>query len=233
MPDARRSRSARPGRSALGPAILAPAILLGITSPAMANHDFDTIYPVFNSYDHTCYDGTLANRDKFCQTDNPTLSVFREGSINALGKQRIFEVLESQYDSGMSLDVTWPSSPRYADNAETDIIMQQGTALPASDNGFTWCNDAVSPRRCDQHYNQYRYTEVSRRIACHEAGHAVGSVHGNRARPQLADSDNRLGCMQDPIPEANQGELGTLNRHNVNETYLPASADASSDPYKE
>jgi hypothetical protein len=56
--------------------------------------------------------------------------------------------------------VNWPSSARYSGDAETDIIMQQGTALPASDNGFTWCNDAVTSRRCDQHYNQYRYTEV-------------------------------------------------------------------------
>jgi hypothetical protein len=76
-----------------GSAILAPAVLAALASPASAGHEFRTIYPV-GGYNHACYDGTLANRDKFCQTDNLNLTVFRRGAIRrrrAVGRELAFE----------------------------------------------------------------------------------------------------------------------------------------------
>lgn len=235
----------RRGMILAGSAILAPAFLAATVPTAVATHDYDTVYPTFAqrggngiAFNHLCYNGTITNRDLFCQQDNvDPVTVFREASINALGKQRIYEVIESEYDVGLPLNVTWPANPKYTDDKETDLIAQQGTQMPPEDNGWTWCNDAVDNRlyRCDQHYAQFRYTEVSRRLACHEAGHAMGLVHGKYSDPPLSggSGDNRLGCMQDPIPTVNDGELGTLERHNLNYEYGPTSATASSDPYKE
>jgi hypothetical protein len=202
----RRSPHAR----TLGVVALAAAALLAATTAALGVH-VDSMFKTAN-YGPNCGDGNLG--DTFCQTDNATLTVFREGSIGSTGRSNIASTLNNEY-APTDLSVSFPGSPSYSGSAETDIIYRQGT-VPGTDTGIAWCNDAVSSTKCDQHYNQFDSANPSTGLACHETGHAVGLTHGQNAAPQLSNGDNSLGCMTKPVETS---DLGAHNTNSINATY--------------
>jgi hypothetical protein len=190
---------------------LAAVAALATAAVALAVH-VDSMYPTAN-YSPTCVDGSMGST--FCQTDNATLTVYRESSLTSTGKSNIAFVLDNEYHV-TDLNVSYPSTPSYSGDAETDIIYQQRGDVPSNLDGIAWCNDAVTSVRCDQHYNAFRSSSPGRAISCHETGHAVGLTHGANASPAISQTDPSLACMQTPTPT---GDLGAHNTNSINATY--------------
>ncbi|MEU9133065.1 hypothetical protein AB0D08_34035 [Kitasatospora sp. NPDC048540] len=176
----------------------------------------DNMYPTGN-YAPVCHDGSRS-QGHFCQTDNATLTVYREGSLTAAQKATIKSAL-SEYYSPTDLSVTIQSRGVYTGSSETDIIYQAGD-LPQNVVGMTWCDDAVDPWKCDQHYVRFNSSAaevgpINKSDVCHETGHAVGLTHGNNASPAVGKNDKIVGCMTDD----DNYFLGANNRTNINATY--------------
>lgn len=190
-------------------------LVLGVAGYATANH-IDSMFKTAN-LDNDCFDGTLAGSKTLCRTDNAALNVWREGSIPA-GSERtnIGAVLADEFRP-TDFSVTFVQSPSYSGDAETDVIYQKGDT-PSGTAAITWCNDAVTDTRCDQHYSRYS-NFITKGLACHESGHAVGLTHGQQASPSVSNTDGTLGCLQTPIPPSNNGELGTHSKQLINDTY--------------
>jgi hypothetical protein len=190
--------------------LLVCGVVLGLSTTAWAHH-IDSMFPTaFTS--SSCSGGGMGTT--YCQTDNAALSVFRESSIGSTGRVNIAQVLNSQYDL-TDLSVSFPASPVYTGSSETDVIYQRSTAVGAN-AGVTWCNDAVSSTKCDQHYVAFGDVNPSPGLACHESGHAVGLSHGHFSNPQVSDSDPSLACMTTPVLSS---VLGTHNTGAINATY--------------
>ncbi|WLQ39713.1 hypothetical protein P8A22_06675 [Streptomyces laculatispora] len=151
-------------------------------------------------------------------TDNATLTIYRQGSLTSGEKSVISSALTGYYGP-TDLAVSIKSSGTYTGSSETDIVYQAG-ALPATTIGRTWCDDAVTARKCDQHYvrfndNTSSIGAINKSNACHESRRAVGLTHGPQASPKLGLYDNRLGCMSyDDVYG-----LGSNNIQNINATY--------------
>jgi hypothetical protein len=190
--------------------LLAVVAALATAGAAVATH-VDSMMPTVN-YHPSCIDGSPG--DPFCQTDNADLTIFRQSSLTSTGKSNIAAMLNREY-APTDLAVIYASTPSYSGGAETDIIYQQGT-VPGTDTGLTWCNDAVSSTKCDQHYNRFDSASPGQGIACHETGHAVGLTHGQQAYPQLSNEDSSLACMK---KSASTSDLGTHNTNMINATY--------------
>ncbi|MCW5254690.1 hypothetical protein IBX28_30120 [Streptomyces sp. SHP 1-2] len=174
------------------------------------------MYPTAN-FSRNCYDGSLSN-GTFCQTDNATLTVYRQSSLTSGEKNAISSALTSYYGP-TDLAVSIKSSGVYTGSSETDIIYQAG-ALPKTTIGVAWCDDAVTSRKCDQHYvrfndNTSSIGPINKADTCHETGHAVGLTHGPQASPKLGLYDDRLGCMS----YNDVYGLGSTNVQNINATY--------------
>jgi hypothetical protein len=166
------------------------------------------------NYNHDCFDGTLDGPSQFCQTDNASLTAWREDTFSSTGKAIVRDVLLGEFDV-TDLNVSFVS-PTFTGDAETDIIyIARGTQSA----GVAWCNDAVSATKCDQHYNAYNNATPFPEVVCHESGHAVGLTHGQEADPRVSNTDSALGCMQMPPPGTNTGQLGSHNRGQINGTY--------------
>jgi hypothetical protein len=191
-------------------AVAATAALVAAAA-AVASH-VDSMYPTAN-YNPSCTDGSMGST--FCQTDNATLTVYRQASLTSTGKSNIAYVLNNEYNV-TDLNVSYPSTPSYSGDAETDIIYQQRSDVPSNLDGIAWCNDAVTSTKCDQHYNAFRSSSPGRAISCHETGHAVGLTHGANASPSISQTDPSLACMQTPTPT---GDLGAHNTNLINATY--------------
>lgn len=202
-------------------AFSASALVLAVgflpTEQAEATHQYDNVFPT-PQYMNNCRDSTLGDPMGFCQTDNVGLTVWREGSLSSSGRLNIGQMLDDQYRDLTKLTVTFVQQPSYSGDSETDIIYQHGDGLPGSLDGLTWCNDSESNVQCDQHYNRFRMDNPKRDLACHETGHGVGLTHGEEAEPFLRNDANIQGCMQQPLPLSNEGRLGSLNIHNINDT---------------
>jgi hypothetical protein len=185
----------------------------GVTA-AFGTH-VDSMFKTQN-FNPDCHDdsgGPDAN-DHFCQTDNATLTVWRASSLSATGKNNIASSLNGKYNP-TDLNVSYVSSPSTSGSAETDIIYEAGDP-PGSNIGITWCNDAVSSTKCDQHYVLFSDPSIQESYACHETGHAVGLTHGHEAYPRLDNLDSSLGCMTNPPYTT---ALGTHNTQMINATY--------------
>lgn len=192
-------------------AILISILIVSLPTVAHAHHGVDNMVPTRN-YIGSC--GTGSPSSGFCQTDNATLTVYRESSLSSTGRTNIAAALNDEY-APTDLSVSFVSTPSYSGSAETDIIYQQGTVSGTAD-GIAWCNDAVSSTKCDQHYNRFDSASPSKALACHETGHAVGLTHGADAYPALSQGDNSLGCMTTPVETS---DLGTHNTSMINATY--------------
>lgn len=190
-------------------------MLVGVVATSYAHH-IDSMRKTQN-YNVDCVD-SVANPSTaiFCRTDNSSLTVYRESSIQTLGKQRIGSVLDLQFRP-TDLSVTF-TAPVYTGGSETDIIYRHRN-LGGNLAGFAWCNDAVTSDLCDQHYVEFNSANPTKRVACHESGHAVGLVHGVDSYPAIANGHNSLGCLQAPVPLSNTGQLGTHNTVEINGAY--------------
>ncbi len=182
-------------------------------APTVAQaQSIDNMYPTGNYYP-SCYDGSLS-QGHFCQTDNADLSVYLQGTLSAGAKSTIKSSLSSYY-SPTDLAVSVKSSGVYSGSSETDIIYQSGT-LSDSYIGMTWCDDAVTGTKCDQHYIRFNKNfGINKSDACHETGHAVGLTHGNNASPRVSPNNTIVGCMT----EIDTYYLGANNRAEINATY--------------
>jgi hypothetical protein len=178
---------------------------------------YDNMYPTGNT-SWGCLDGSPSIAVDFCQTDNATMTVFMEGSVNSTTKSIVKSALTSEFNP-TDLNVSVQSSGVYSGGSETDVVYQQsnsgfsGTAI-----GMTWCDDAVSGVSCDQQYVRFRYSSIDLETACHETGHAVGLTHGDDAFPAQPRNSTALGCMETP-DTGEHYHLGSNNVVQINATY--------------
>lgn len=181
----------------------------GWTSAAVADH-VDSMYKTSRA-NYDCFDGTL-RRGALCQTDNAALTVYRQASVRASGKRNIRTTLNNSYDT-TDLDVRF-TRPVYTGSAETDVIYRVRD-VPGTAVGITFCNDAVTDTKCDQHYVTFQ-NQPGRAIACHETGHAVGLLHPTDADPRRSEFNPRFRCMTN-VPTS--PFLGLHNSRQIDSTY--------------
>lgn len=185
------------------------AVVASLTSASIAGaHHTDNVTKTAN-YQANCSSSAL------CQTDNSTLTFFRQSSLNSTSQQNVWNVLYDKYNP-TDLTVVHENPPSYTGGAETDIIYQvNGDIYPSI--GRTICDDPIDGTKCDQHFvyfvdNSWASNDA---VACHETGHAIGFTHGQQASPAKANDDQSLECMAVPSPYV-------LNGHSVpqiNSTY--------------
>lgn len=194
-------------------AALVQALTVLAAAGAVASH-YDSLYPTDNS-DWLCSDGSVGDVN-FCLSDNSTLTNCKESSLTTSDKNAINSTINGSYDN-TDLSVSHHASCTYSGGSETDIVYQKGSGVPSGNVVWTWCNDAVSFRTCDQHYVRYIPSfSVNRALACHETGHSIGLTHGQGASPRVANDSESLECMKRPTPSADYF-LGT---HNINQINL-------------
>lgn len=198
------------------------ARLLGVsTALAKGSQRVDSMYPTDNR-GYVCGDSNF-NEQHYCQTDNRTLTVYLRPSLDSTAQSSVRWTLNESWDT-TRLNVVYHSSSTvsYSGESETDIIyFSDPSSVPGDLEGVTWCEDAVEAPppmaiRCDQHYVAFD-ASASRRLACHETGHAVGLTHGEHASPRVINGDDRLACMTTaPIESDN---VGPHNTRQVDDEY--------------
>lgn len=156
----------------------------------------DNIVPTTN-YSPTCAAGGESGNGPVCRTDNASVAYYMESSLETSDKD-IVRIVIGRLNS-TDLNVSESASPVYSGDGETDVIYKESSVAPGL-LGATWCNDPVGTHTCDQQYVDIE--SYLGAITCHETGHAVGLLHGNNASPTLNAGDDRLGCMQNPVPSA-------------------------------
>lgn len=207
-------------------AIVSIALFAGLFLTVTASGgNFDNMYPTSTwglGSGETCYDGGSSSvvTDNVCRTDNSTLTYWVDDSspndISSTGETRIFDIMFNEFDP-TDLLVVEEFTPSYSGGSETDIIFQERAAqLSGIANGVTWCDDAVSSEKCDQHYTVFDTDIPSEYIICHEAGHAVGLLHGEDAYPVQLNNLSTLGCLVVPV---DQKVLGAHNEGEINAAY--------------
>jgi hypothetical protein len=153
--------------------------------------------------------------DTPCQSDNSTLTYFRQSSLNATSQWNVQNVLTTKYGP-TDLSIVEEAPPVYSGGAETDIVYQVNGQL--APQGLTVCDDPISSLKCDQFFVIFRDNPnyaSNNAIACHETGHAVGLLHGQQASPVRANSDQSLECLAIPAPFV----LGAHSVPQINATY--------------
>lgn len=192
------------------------AALVTFALPASATSSPDNMYKTANT-NWSCHDSTFSS-SVFCQTDNAAFTIYFQNSVTSTQKSITKGRLNSQYNP-TDLNVSYLASPVYTGPSETDIIYQtNATGFSGSTIGRTWCDDAVTSVKCDQHYVRFRGTTFNAELACHETGHAVGLTHGREASPKVAQDATVLGCMETP-DHGTRSALGSHNVSLINATY--------------
>lgn len=191
------------------PALVLAVIAAALTvAPVAAAHHTDNMIKTLNQQSN-------CSSTSVCQTDNSTLTFFRQSSLNSTAQQNVWNVLFNKYNP-TDLTVVHENPPAYTGGAETDIIYQvNGDIYP--NIGKTICDDPIDTIKCDQHFvlfvdNSWATNDA---IACHETGHAIGLTHGQSAYPAKLNDDQSLECMAIPAPYV-------LNGHSIpqiNATY--------------
>ncbi len=168
---------------------------LGMAQGPASAANPDNLIPTAN-YDHWRTGGTT------CKTDNATVTYYMDsGGTNALeagDKQMVRDVIASEYQP-TNLSVTHDSTPTFSGGAETDWYLTEGS-VSGDSNGSTFCNDPdLLTYKCDQHHIKIESGSWTAGMLCHELGHGVGFVHGDRASPRLSLTDGDNGCMRTPV----------------------------------
>lgn len=167
--------------------------------PGISTH-IDSMFKTDNTSGN-CQDGGTSPNGRNCQTDNSGLTWgVQSPLLGTTGHSNIANQMNTEF-APTDLTVAYHVNPVYTGGSETDIIYQQGGVSGA--DAVTWCDDAVSTVKCDQHYVRFRSTVFGRGLACHETGHAVGLTHGNEADPVQANNYQFFYCMR--LPAANEG----------------------------
>ncbi len=198
--------------------IVAAAAVVGFASPQAFAVVTDNIVPIggFDAHE-ACKKGNPSG-GRVCQTDNDTVTMYRQGSLSSAQKSRVADVIGAQYQP-TDLELSWDGSPDYDGGAETDFVYQIGAVGGDDTVGRAWCDDPIENTiKCDQTYIRIENGYVTKKRICHETGHAVGLLHGAEAVPRLSNTDNRLGCMEKPSDGGTES-LGSNNRDNVNSVY--------------
>lgn len=201
----------RPTSRSFGVVIAACALLASTTASA-AGTSFDNMFPT--QAGQTCSSGLLP-----CQTDNYSLTVYAQSSVDSSTWAEIKFVLDVQYNP-TDLNVIFASTPVYTGSAETDIIYRiDASKVPSGAGGYTYCDDPLDPYKCDQQYVTFRSASDARNdgMSCHETGHAVGLLHGANSNPSISNTDPALGCMATPV--SSSAGLGSHNSSEINATY--------------
>ena len=216
--------------------VLSTCLISNAVAPASANHVYDGLVPTRN-YAPVCFarSGPTDPNNSVCQTDNSTVGWYADSNdpaeLEANDRDALSAMLEAQFEP-TDLSIFYDSSPVFSGSGETDWVYQEtdtGFALPTGVLGVAWCDDDVNGLiyDCDQTYvritapDGYRIEGGS--VACHEAGHQAGLVHGNNAsltnppHNPLDAGDARLGCMEneDEFPRT----LGAASQHLINGEY--------------
>lgn len=199
------------------------ASVLALALPATAAGAVDNIVPT-GTWNPTCQSGMTAY--VVCQTDNAGVYYYMDSQgeyeLETPDRQAVEAALNEEY-APTDLTITYDSTPVFSGSGETDIIYQEGAfGMPDYVLGITWCDDAVdgSTYECDQSYIRVRGAGVySKKIACHESGHAVGLTHGTEAYPVTSNSSSILGCMRTPIESMTTADLGSNQVSNINSVY--------------
>lgn len=198
------------------------ALLLFAPTAAHASH-FD------NMFDSANFQGgyPLCLKQSLCRTDNATLTVFQQSTVNAAMRQGVVNTLNRSYaTTDLTIVYHTYSNVSYEGGAETDIIYQGWSTLGPGRDGATWCDDDVDgTKRCDQHYVAFDNgttsaygSSAARALACHETGHGVGLLHGQNAEPTKANTAASLYCLKTPVTGADR-YLGDHNVKQINRTY--------------
>ncbi|MET8515058.1 hypothetical protein [Streptomyces sp. NPDC005077] len=180
----------------------------------------DTILPTDN-YDPWCAAGQISGT--VCQTDNADVYYYmdslEEYELEQVDRDVVVAMFTNQY-SPTHLVRHYDDSPIFEGDSETDHVWQEGsTGFDDDIVGMAWRNDSISfSYRCDQHYIHIRgngYIDPS--TTCHEMGHAVGLLHGNRTSPARGMDDHAaLGCM---VANDYEAQLGSNNINGINSVY--------------
>ncbi|CCH73116.1 exported hypothetical protein [Nostocoides australiense Ben110] len=197
-------------RKALG---LVSAVALTAWVPYRAAEAEELSAPVDNLFPHVtldipCFDQDPGGDNFPCQTDSAGLVYYIQSSVDIgdstqLGTRRVVKTMTEQFDP-THLVVTRTSNPTYTGTGITDIIFQKSSVgFEGSTIGFTWCDDALDGYRCDQQYVRFKHDPnvffPDRALICHEAGHAVGLLHGNDSYPFTSNTSTSVnGCMVTP-----------------------------------
>lgn len=186
-----------------------------------ASCDYDNMYPTRR------HNGWCAGSDTpyngsgwylYCQTDNRNFTWGVEGGTSAQ-RSYVSSLIESRFEP-TDLSVSRQNPVVHRGSAETDVVVYfRSNGLPPTAGGLTWCNNAVTSRKCDQHHVWLRPSRVGsvKGTTCHEVGHSVGLTHGQDAEPIVDEEHPSQGCMKSP-----SGSTTTLGSHNVrmiNATY--------------
>ncbi|MBX3314551.1 MAG: hypothetical protein KDB02_14295 [Acidimicrobiales bacterium] len=188
-------------------------VALAVAMLVLASCDTDNMYPTARA-SWTCAGGE-PGAALFCQTDNSTFT-YGLTSGTASDHATIVKVMGEDF-APTDLVVSRESPVVYTGSAETDVVFQVGAWVPSTAVGLTWCDNAVSSVRCDQHYARIRSGYVNRGVVCHEAGHSVGLVHGDSAEPPVGGQEPILECMRKAPGSLDR--LGGHNRRMIDATY--------------
>lgn len=158
-----------------------------------------------------------------CRTDNATWTYYMDSSgefeLEAEDRTAASNGMDA-WDNNTDMVVSEDTTPTFSGTAETDVIFQEGLvpAFPVT-GGITWCQDIVNGTNweCDQHYIRIRGAGVySKWLVAHEAGHALGLVHGTEANPATSGTASVMGIM---TTGALPASLGATPIAKVNATY--------------
>jgi hypothetical protein len=198
---------------AIGGGAAAVGLMAAVLAATAGAADVNTIVPTAN-YPYDCKTGE-PGAAWACRTDNHYWTVFRGASLNDKQSLRVAAVLKEQFGP-TDLDLNFPDKPDTSGTGETDLIFTEGDVPPGYD-GFTWCKDPSGRHECDQHQVRIEGEDFYYGLICHEAGHAVGLVHGDGANPKQSMTGSKMGCMKNPMPR--DAVLGSVNKDNINREY--------------
>ncbi len=200
------------------------ALLVAALALFAASCEYENMYPFDGPFGLpvSCYDGDSYD-GHYCRTDNDYFTVFLgHTTLSSADRHNISLSLDNSFDN-TTLEVHYHTTGVFSGGSETDLIYRQvGTGVSPDSYGITFCDDAVSSTKCDQHYINFSdtlVTTVNRALACHETGHAVGLTHGAEADPPVSNTEPTLECMSGGTPWTISNVLGTQNFNMINSTY--------------
>ena len=195
---------------------LSVCVAVFMVTPISAD-TFDSMFKTSNTtWSCTDQGSNTPSVGRYCQTDNSSLTYYTDSSLSHTGASRVVSRMNNVY-APTDLVVQRHTTAVYSSSSETDIIFLYRDDLPNGTVGRSWCDDAISSLKCDQHYAAFRDVTPPTSTICHETGHSIGLTHGAQASP-VQDQDSELfGCMK--TPSAGNNTLTSQMTDQINNTY--------------